>query len=71
MSTGSYFAVTGPRKVFDDDGKPTGEVLDARLRFEALRVSDAEDFATAVYRREKIVCDIHELRRGNSVADVR
>jgi len=66
-STGTYFEVRGPRREIAVSPKGTleytGAVLPAGLRFEALSVRDAESFASGVFRREKIVCEIHEVRR--------
>jgi hypothetical protein len=71
--TNSYFAVTGERLRFEYDEKsgtsrPTGETLPKATRFEAISVHDAEDFATRVYKREGLVCEIHEIYRSGSKA---
>ena len=63
-----YFRVSGERRassvneegdlVYDGD-----VVLPSRTRFETLSLSEAEKFATTVYRAEGIVCEIHEMSR--------
>lgn len=63
-----YFRVSGERRehTFDEaKGRsiPTGVVLPPATRFESIDVRAAEDFATDVYRKENIVCEIHEVAR--------
>ena len=63
-----YFSVSGQRReVVTDEasGKliDSGVVLESGIRFECLRLQDAEGFATDVYKREGIVCEIHEVSR--------
>lgn len=63
MSSPKDYSVSGERVMFDDDAKPTDQTLPSRIRFESLEVVDAENFATVVYKREGIVCEIHEVTR--------
>ena len=63
---GVFYKVSGKRKVEVQNDK--GEVVDSRVvrertRFEALALRDAEAFATEVYKREGIMCQIHEVAR--------
>lgn len=66
-STGTYFEVRGPRReiAVNPQGalEYTGAILPEALRYESLSVRDAEAFASRVFRREKIVCEIHEMPR--------
>lgn len=66
-SKGPYFAVSGPRRklAVNSQGvlEHTGELLAPGVRFESLYLRDVEAFASRVYRQEKIVCEIHEVRR--------
>lgn len=65
---GVFYRVSGKRKIFALDektGEPvdTGRILKERTRFESLKLSEAEAFATEVYKREDIMCQIHEVQR--------
>jgi hypothetical protein len=68
VGTNTYFRVSGERREYAIDettGKlaDTGRNLSKRIRFEAMKLHDAEAFATDVYRREGLVCEIHEVFR--------
>lgn len=68
IGTSSYYRASGPRREFElDEGsgtlKPTGRTLSESIRFEALRLSDVEAFATDVFRRENIVLTLEEVPR--------
>lgn len=63
---GAFYRVSGKRKVEvqNEKGEPIGtKVLKERTRLEALKIHEAEAFATEVYKREGIMCEIHEVPR--------
>lgn len=69
IGTNAYFTVTGERVEYALDEakgqmKPTGRVLSPHVRFSSMSLQSAEIFATDVYRRENIVCEIHEVPRA-------
>jgi hypothetical protein len=65
-----YYQVRGQRALYKKDltataavdAMPlrTGTSKDSYLRFESLSLSEAEAFATGVYKRESIICTIDE-----------
>jgi hypothetical protein len=70
MTTKVYYQVRGQRALYKKDLTATaaadavplraGTSKDSYLRFESLTLSEAEAFATAVYKREQIICTIDE-----------
>lgn len=57
----SYFQVRGQRRIVS--GETVTVTQHTVLRFESLAQSDAEHFATRVYREEGIICTIDEVSR--------
>ena len=57
-----YYEVSGERVIMSDDGKNKHN-QSKRTRFESVSLYEAEQFATAVFKKEGIVCEIHEVRR--------
>lgn len=63
-----FYRVSGERKEYVLDKETqhevlTGKVLPLRTRFECLELKNAEAFASDVYRRESIICEIHQVSR--------
>jgi hypothetical protein len=70
---GTYLEVSGPRKEFVWDEAKGHEVLTGvefpdRVRLQTLRLSEAEEFVSRVYKRENILCAIHEVTRAAKAA---
>ncbi len=59
-----YYTVSGPRKLRDDEGHFTGKVEPQHVRLATVFLESAQQFATAVYRDEGIMCEIHEHMRA-------
>lgn len=66
MTFARYYTVTGERVLFREDerGKriETARIPSA-VRFSTVRLGDAQHFATDVFRRERVTCEIHEHDR--------
>lgn len=61
-SSAGYYEVTGERVAFGDDGKPMeGPLLAKRARFQTVSHTAATQFVNDVYKRENIICEIHEI----------
>lgn len=61
-----YYRVSGERKetIMGEDDKPLGtRIVEARVRFESLSLDAAQQFATAVFRSENLIMEIHEMTR--------
>jgi hypothetical protein len=63
-----FFQVSGERKEYVIDRTTgqevaTGKILPTRVRFETRNVKEAEQYASDVYRREGIICEIHQVQR--------
>ena len=60
MIFANYYQVSGERVIVSDDGKNKHR-QPKRVRFESVNLHEAEVFATSVFKKEGIVCEIHEL----------
>lgn len=70
MAKSVYYQVRGQRALFKKDLAAAaaadtvplrvGTSKDYYLRFESIALSEAESFATGVYKREQIICTIDE-----------
>ena len=62
-----YYEVRGPRPIVKEDDKGRehriGVTKDSFLRFSTVFLSEAQSFATSVYRDEKILCTLDEVTR--------
>ena len=68
QGTAPYFSCSGTRAEFKWDEKKgrevsTGVTLPERVRLETIRLWEAEEFVTDVYKRENVLLAIHEVQR--------
>ena len=63
----SYFTVSGLRleRILDEQDPSIIRTKEHpfKIRFASISLRDAENFATDVYKKEAIVCEIHEVTR--------
>ena len=63
MNPQSYYEVSGERVIFKEGIKPPVSRAPRAIRLQTLDLKEAEAFASRVYRREKILLEIHEIDR--------